>query len=145
MSPATLGASMPMPSSWKFKALFAPARIPPWRCGDFLAAAAQGFGYSTWSDPYPAWAGVAQDPLTDLFLSEGKALGLTLRKNAVHVGLETSILHHLAPELPMVSTGMDVLSPHSPGERVRLDTIAPFVRLLDAVLCHWGQNCTHMA
>ena len=113
--------------------------------GDFLAAAAEGFGYSAWSDTYPAWSGVAQDPLTDLFLVEGKALGLTLRKNAVHVGLETSILHHLAPELPMVSTGMDILSPHSPSERVRLDTIAPFVRLLDAVLCHWGQNCAHTA
>ncbi len=113
--------------------------------GDFLATAAEGFGYSAWSDTYPAWAGVAQDPLTDLFLSEGAALGLTLHKNAVHVGLETSILHHIAPELPMVSTGMDILSPHSAGERVRLDTIAPFVRLLDAVLHHWGQNCTHMA
>ena len=113
--------------------------------GDFLAAAAQGFGYSAWSDSYPAWSGVAQDPLTDLFLTEGTALGLTLHKNAVHVGLETSILHHLAPELPMVSTGMDILSPHSPSERVRLDTIAPFIRLLDAVLCHWRQNCTHMA
>ena len=64
---------------------------------------------------------------------------------AVHVGLETSILHHLAPDLPMVSTGMDVLSPHSPSERVRLSTIVPFARLLSAVLCHWGQNCTHMA
>lgn len=113
--------------------------------GDFLAAAAEGFGYSAWSDTYPAWSGVAQDPLTDLFLAEGKALGLSLKKNAVHVGLETSILHHLAPELPMVSTGMDVLSPHSPSERVRLSTIVPFVRLLSAVLCHWGQNCTHIA
>lgn len=113
--------------------------------GDFLATAAEGFGYSIWSDTYPAWAGVAQDPLTDRFLSEGKALGLTLHKNAVHVGLEPSILHHIAPELPMVSTGMDILSPHSAGERVRLTTISPFVRLLDAVLHHWGQNCTHMA
>lgn len=112
--------------------------------GDFLAAAAEGFGYTAESDTYPAWSGVAQDPLTDLMLEEGKALGLSLRKNAVHVGLETSILHHLAPEIPMVSTGMDILSPHSTGERVRLSTIAPFVRLLDAILHHWGQNITHM-
>lgn len=111
--------------------------------GDFLSTAAEGFGYSTWSDTYPAWAGVAQDPLTDLLLEEGKVQGLELRKNAVHVGLETSILHHLAPELPMVSTGMDVLSPHSTGERVRLSTIAPFVRLLDTCLQHWGQNVPH--
>ncbi len=113
--------------------------------GNFLTTAAEGFGYSAWSDTYPAWAGVAKDPLTDLFLVEGNALGLTLHKNAVHVGLETSILHHIAPDLPMVSTGMDILSPHSVGERVRLDTIAPFIRLLDAVLHHWGQNFIHMA
>lgn len=106
--------------------------------GDFLAAAAQGFGYTAEGDSYPAWSGVAQDPLTELFLAEGAKLGLSLRKNAVHVGLETSILHHLAPEIPMLSTGMDILSPHSTGERVRLSTIAPFTRLLDACLRHWG-------
>lgn len=106
--------------------------------GDFLAAAAQGFGYTAESDLYPAWSGVAKDPLTELFLAEGAKLGLSLKKNAVHVGLETSILHHLAPEIPMVSTGMDILSPHSTGERVRLSTIAPFTRLLDAFLRHWG-------
>lgn len=106
--------------------------------GDFLAAAAEGFGYAAESDTYSAWPGVSEDPLSALFLEQGAALGFTLRKNAVHVGLEPSVFHKLAPELPMISTGMDVLSPHSAGERVRLSTIVPFVRLLDACLQNWG-------
>ena len=105
---------------------------------DFLTLSAQGFGYSTETDSYPAWPGVAQDPLSNLFLEEGKKLGIELRKNAVHVGLEPSIFHEMAPELPMISTGMDVLSPHSVQERVRLSTIAPFTRLLGACIQNWA-------
>ena len=105
---------------------------------DFLALSAQGFGYSAEAASYPAWPGIAQDPLSDLFIAEGKKLGLELRKNAVHVGLETSIFHEIAPELPILSTGMDILSPHSVHERVRLSTIAPFTRLLGACIQAWS-------
>ncbi len=104
---------------------------------DFLALSAQGFGYSAEADSYPAWPGVAQDPLSDLFIEEGNKLGLELRKNAVHVGLEPSMFHEMAPELPMISTGMDILSPHSVQERVRLSTIAPFTRLLSVCIRDW--------
>lgn len=106
--------------------------------GDFLAAAAEGFGYTAESDTYAAWPGVSEDPLSTLLIQQGAAMGLTLRKNAVHVGLEPSVFHQLAPDMPMISTGMDVLSPHSAGERVRISTIAPFVRLLDACLQNQG-------
>ena len=104
---------------------------------DFLTLSAQGFGYSVEADSYSAWPGVAQDPLSELFIEAGKQLGLEVRKNAVHVGLEPSIFHEMAPELPMISTGMDILSPHSVLERVRLSTIAPFTRLLGACIRDW--------
>lgn len=100
---------------------------------DFLA---EGLGYSAAREGYPAWPGVEKDPLTDMFIEEGSKMGLSLQKNAVHVGLETSCFHALSPEMPMVSTGMDVENPHSVHERVRLETIAPFTRLLCRVLQH---------
>lgn len=104
---------------------------------EFLSLAAQGFGYQVESDTYPAWPGVQTDPLSELFLREGAKMGLSFKKNAVHVGLEPSIFHKLSPALPMISAGMDIFSPHSVHERVRLSTIAPFTLLLGECIAHW--------
>lgn len=101
--------------------------------GDFYERAAQGFGFTTWRDSYSAWPGVAQDPLTDQFAAAGRELGIPLEKSAVHVGLEASVFHAMAPEMPMVCVGMDVLDPHSVSERVQLSTIGPFLALLERV------------
>ena len=101
--------------------------------GDFYETAAQGFGFTTWRDRYSAWPGVARDPLTDCFLAAGRALEIPLEKGAVHVGLEASVFHAMAPEMPIVSVGMEVLDPHSVSERVQLSTIGPFLHLLEEV------------
>ena len=100
----------------------------------FYAMAAEGFGFTVSEESYPAWPAAERDWLTECFLREGERLGIPQKKTAVHVGLETGILHACAPELPMVSVGMDIEGAHSPTERVRLSTIAPFTRLLAAVL-----------
>ena len=102
--------------------------------GDFYAAAAEGFGFSSTDDSYIPWPGAERDDLTDRFLRVGEALSLPLRKNGIHVGLETSIFHGMAPETDMVSVGMNIRDPHSVSERVELSTIAPFVSLLAGVL-----------
>lgn len=101
---------------------------------DLYQGAAEGFGYQVTTDEYPAWPGMAEDWLTELFLQKGQQLGIPQQKAAVHVGLETSIFHALAPDIPMVTVGMDIEGAHSTGERVRLSTIEPFTRLLSAVL-----------
>jgi dipeptidase D len=108
--------------------------------GQFYETSAQGFGFSAEQSRYGAWPGVAQDPLTDCFLAAGQRLGISLEKTAAHVGLEVSIFHQMAPDLPMVSVGMDIQDAHAVTERVRLDTIAPFTRLLGAVLADYGEN-----
>lgn len=108
--------------------------------GAFLAAAGEGFGYQVESSRYPAWPGKAEDPLAQLLLAQGEKLGLSQTVTAVHVGLEAGIFHSMAPELPMVSVGMDILDPHSTMERVRLGSIAPFVRLLGACLENWDAD-----
>lgn len=102
--------------------------------GDFYAMAAEGFGYLTEENGYAAWPGVGEDPLSAAFMTEAAALGHSMEKTAVHVGLEPSVFHAMAPEIPMVAVGMDVLDPHSTLERVKLDTIVPFTKILANVL-----------
>lgn len=101
----------------------------------FYETAAEGFGFSVEKTRYGAWPGVREDPLTAAFFSQRD--GLSLEKSAVHVGLEASVFHELAPELPIVSVGMEIVDPHSVHERVQVDTIVPFVRLLGRVAEHY--------
>ena len=107
--------------------------------GAQYALAAEGLGFSVWEQGYGAWPGVAQDPLTELFQTQGRQLGLELNKTTAHVGLEASVFHQMAPEMPIVSVGMEILDPHSVHERVKLDTIEPFGRLLAAVIREYGK------
>lgn len=108
--------------------------------GAFHTAAAEGLGFSSEDIGYPTWPGVASDALSELFVSKAKeVLGLEFTKNAVHVGLESAYFHQLAPEKPIVTVGMEIRDPHSVSERVKVDTIAPFTRLLGAVLEAWDR------
>lgn len=102
--------------------------------GQFHTVAAEGLGFSAENSGYPAWPGVSQDPLSELFLEKGRELGCPMEKNAVHVGLESAYLHQLAPELPIVTVGMEIRDPHSLSERVKISTIPRFVRILASVL-----------
>lgn len=106
--------------------------------GEFHTAAAEGLGFFSEDIGYPTWPGVEQDPLSRLFLDKARELlGMEFTKNAVHVGLESAFFHKLAPQLPIVTVGMEIRDPHSVAERVRLDTVAPFVRVLGACLAEW--------
>lgn len=107
--------------------------------GAFHTEAAKGLGFSAEDIGYPAWPGMTEDPLSAMFLEQAqRVLGMEFQKTAVHVGLESAFFHKLAPEMPIVTVGMEILSPHSPSERVRLDTVAPFTRLLSACLAAWN-------
>ena len=102
--------------------------------GAFHTMSAQGLGFAAEDIGYPTWPGMEQDPLSDLFLEKGRELGLEMTKNAVHVGLESAYFHKFAPDLPIITVGMEIRDPHSVSERVRLDTIPAFTRMLGAVL-----------
>lgn len=106
--------------------------------GDFLTMAAEGFGYKTEAQGYPAWPGQKTDHLSEAFLSAGTELGIPMKKAAVHVGLETSVFYAMEPRLPMVTLGMDILDPHATTERVRLSTIEPFLNILRDVLTKYS-------
>ena len=53
---------------------------------------------------------------------------------AVHIGLETSVLGAKNPDMVMVSTGPDILNPHSTDEHAPVAGVATYVRLLAATL-----------
>ena len=53
---------------------------------------------------------------------------------AIHAGLECGLIGEKFPGMDMVSMGPQIESPHSPDERVKIDTVERFYRLLKATL-----------
>ena len=52
----------------------------------------------------------------------------------VHGGLECAVLSQKLPGVEMISIGPEIVSPHAPGERVRISSTQSFYRLLGALL-----------
>jgi dipeptidase D len=53
---------------------------------------------------------------------------------AIHAGLETGIIGKKFPGMDMVSIGPQIEHPHSPEERVKVDTVDDFYKLLTLTL-----------
>jgi dipeptidase D len=53
---------------------------------------------------------------------------------AVHAGLECGIIGEKVPGMDMISFGPQIEFPHSPNERVQIESVGRFYRLLGAVL-----------
>ena len=53
---------------------------------------------------------------------------------ACHAGLECGILGEIYPNWDMISFGPTIRNPHSPDEKVKIDTVAKFWTLLKDVL-----------
>lgn len=84
---------------------------------------------------YPAWPSQEQGHLCQTAAAAyqsvtGKEAEVTIQ----HVGLEPSHLLEKNPEMECICIGMELADCHSPKERWRLDTIAPFVRMLCEIL-----------
>ncbi|MFQ6113771.1 MAG: aminoacyl-histidine dipeptidase [bacterium] len=61
-------------------------------------------------------------------------LGKEPEVKAVHAGLECGIIGEKYPGMDMVSLGPQIEFPHSPDERVRINSVADFYELLSRVL-----------
>ena len=106
---------------------------------DFLSgqhaetAARNGFDRTT--DFYPGWPEKPGNHLTETLVSVWKELtGADMEVDAVHVGLEPSVLGAKNPAMLMVNTGPEIYDPHSLDERAPLDGLANYVRLLAGTL-----------
>ena len=92
-------------------------------------------GFSFESNGYPGWPEREENPLADTLAAVWKALtGRDMVIEAVHVGLEPSVLGAKNPDLCMVNTGPDILDPHSLTERAPLAGLPDYVRLLAGAL-----------
>lgn len=93
-----------------------------------------GAGFST-SGAYSGWTpapetpiiGTIRDVYRDLFGTEMKVM-------AIHAGLECAILGAKYPAWDMVSFGPTIVHPHSPDERVKIDSVGKVWEFVKAVL-----------
>ena len=99
------------------------------------ARAARLTGFHATVDSYPGWAGDTSNPLARRMAAIYWTLtGQDMDITAVHIGLETSVLGAKNPDMVMVSTGPDILNPHSTDEHAPVAGLATYVRLLAATL-----------
>ena len=84
---------------------------------------------------YPGWQPDFDSPL----LAQASALherlfGHVPAVKAIHAGLECGILKSKKPNVDILSFGPTIRGAHSPTERLQIDTVAPFWRLLSELL-----------
>ena len=63
-----------------------------------------------------------------------KCYGEAPEVTVIHAGLECGIIQGVYPNMDMISIGPDIESPHSPGERVRISSVARTYDFLKAAL-----------
>jgi len=84
---------------------------------------------------YPPWQpNMDSDLLAILKRIHEPVTGVEPEVGAVHAGLECSIVADKYPGIDMISFGPQIDFPHSPDERVKVDTVATFYNLLKATL-----------
>lgn len=84
---------------------------------------------------YPAWPSQEQGHLCQVAAASYESVtGQKPEITVQHVGLEPSLLLEKNPEMECICIGMELAGCHSPKERWKLDTIAPFVSMLCEIL-----------
>lgn len=84
---------------------------------------------------YPGWEpDMGSELLTVMRRLHEEVLGEEPEVKAVHAGLETGIIGEKYPGMDMISFGPQIEFPHSPDERVHVESVERFWRLLTATL-----------
>lgn len=80
---------------------------------------------------YPAWQPDVDSPLLALIRATfDQVMGEPPEIGAMHAGLECGIIGEKYDGMDMVSFGPQIEFPHSPDERVRIGSVAPFYEVL---------------
>jgi dipeptidase D len=86
-------------------------------------------------DGYPGWKPNVHSPLLEIVKkAHVEALGFEPKVGAIHAGLECGIIGEKRPGMDMISIGPTIQFPHSPDERVEIDTVGRFWGLLTKTL-----------
>jgi dipeptidase D len=84
---------------------------------------------------YPGWKpDLGSEVLQVVKSVHARVLGKEPHVEAVHAGLECGIIGEMVPGMDMISFGPQIENPHSPDERVKVDTVGRFYDLLAAVV-----------
>ena len=84
---------------------------------------------------YPGWKPNLDSEVLDVVKSvHARELGSEPEIKAIHAGLECGIIGRKIPGMDMISFGPVIEFPHSPDERVHIDSVGRFYRLLTATL-----------
>ncbi len=84
---------------------------------------------------YPGWKPNLDSPLLAVMQrTHEEVLGFAPKVGAIHAGLECGILGEKKPGMDMISFGPTIQFPHSPDERVEIETVGRFYRLLAVTL-----------
>ena len=86
-------------------------------------------------DGYPGWKPDLESEVLKVTQAvHRKELGSDPKVEAIHAGLECGLIGDMIPGMDMVSFGPQIEFPHSPDERVEIDSVGDFYRLLTATL-----------
>ena len=84
---------------------------------------------------YPGWNPNLDSPVLQVVKGVYKNIfGKDAEMKAIHAGLECGLIGERFPGMDMVSFGPDLQHPHSPDERVRVESVQNFWKLLTASL-----------
>ncbi len=87
------------------------------------------------SGAYPGWKPNLESPiLKEMIKVYERDYGKTPKILIIHAGLECGILGTHYPDMDMISFGPTIRFPHSPDEKVNIETVAKFWDYLKAVL-----------
>ncbi len=86
-------------------------------------------------DGYPGWKPDLDSRVLQVVKEvHTRVLGAEPHVEAVHAGLECGIIGEMVPGMDMISFGPQIEFPHSPNERVKIDSVGRFYDLLTEVL-----------
>ena len=89
----------------------------------------------TQDTPYPGWKPDLNSHLLEVVKAvHRRECGTEPEVKAIHAGLECGIIGKKAPGMDMISFGPVIEFPHSPDERVQIESVRRFYRLLTATL-----------
>ena len=84
---------------------------------------------------YPGWKPNLDSPLLHVVKSvHARLAGKEPHVEALHAGLECGLIGEMLPGMDMISFGPQIENPHSPDERVMIDSVGRFYDLLTEVL-----------
>jgi len=87
------------------------------------------------SGAYPGWKPNMDSPILHICQEVyRKNFGKVPEIKAIHAGLECGLLGGVYPNLDMISFGPTIRFPHSPDEKVHIDTVRKFWEFLVAIL-----------